>query len=124
MKTIFKYNLKDYLPTKAIPARTVAGGHKTNAGELTLAGTGNNSFKLYPNPASNCLNIAYQISESNSDATLTIYDVLGNQIMNIILPASQTVKSIGISKLSEGVYFYSIVVNNNIEQRGKLIIAR
>ena len=36
MKTIFKYNLKDYLPTKAIPAWTVAGGHKTNAGELTL----------------------------------------------------------------------------------------
>ena len=39
MKTIFKYNLKDYLPTKAIPAGTVAGGHKTNAGELTVAGT-------------------------------------------------------------------------------------
>ena len=40
MKTIFKYNLKDFLPTKAISARTVAGGHETNAGELTLAGTG------------------------------------------------------------------------------------
>ncbi len=44
MKTIFKYNLKDYLPIKAIPARTVAGGHKTNAGELTLAGTGDLYF--------------------------------------------------------------------------------
>ncbi len=46
MKTIFKYNLKDYLPTKAISARTVAGGHKTNAGELTLAGTGDTTFIL------------------------------------------------------------------------------
>lgn len=63
-----------------------------------------NYFNLYPNPASNVLNInAAQAIEIQS---LAIYDVLGQLV--IAVPNAKSVSNIDVSKLRTGTYFIKV----------------
>ena len=66
----------------------------------------NSQFRVYPNPASNELNISI---ENNNLAELFIYDMQGKVIHHEIMNEEQQV--IGIEHLRTGVYVIFIITN-------------
>ncbi len=78
------------------------------------------SILLYPNPTSNLV----QITITNSPETIdhiTIYDVLGKNVMSISAVASNQ-KTIDASTLAKGVYLVEITTEHHFKQIKKLIV--
>ncbi len=61
------------------------------------------NIKVYPNPASNLLNI---FSQENENLSYTFFSVIGKPVLSGNLPFSSS--SIDITKLNEGIYILSI----------------
>lgn len=78
----------------------------------------------YPNPANPSTNIRFFISKE-SFVRLQIYDILGQKIATIVeeykLPGTYTVTFDG-SKLSSGVYFYSIIFDSYLKTKKLILI--
>ncbi|MBG7613311.1 T9SS type A sorting domain-containing protein [Polaribacter sp. BAL334] len=74
------------------------------------AGVEDNLFNvsIYPNPASNRLNI----SAANTIQNAEIYNVLGKKVMNVTI--NKTSESIDISNLASGVYMIKYNIENNV----------
>jgi serine protease AprX len=66
------------------------------------------NFALYPNPVSSKVNISFP--EGISNATFTVYTVLGNEVLNINI--SRNSNSVNIESLNSGMYIASIRSNN------------
>ncbi|MFA5573520.1 MAG: T9SS type A sorting domain-containing protein [Brumimicrobium sp.] len=66
-------------------------------------------INIYPNPAQNIVNV--KLPAEIDEATLIIFDVLGNEIKNI--SANQTITSINVEDLNRGTYFVKIATRNN-----------
>lgn len=83
-----------------------------------------NSFVIYPNPANENTNIAFNISEANR-VTVYVYDVLGNLVSNLSqeneFEKGNHTLNINTSHLSSGIYYISLDVNGAKETK-KLII--
>ena len=72
--------------------------------------------QLYPNPANDILNVNIQ----RSNTSITIYDLVGNKVLEQDLSASQ-LNSIPISEFKTGVYIYEIKGDQSLLNTGKLI---
>ena len=111
-----------------IDSSIAGGGHRPIKPSKKLdnpqLSTVNSQFKLYPNPATNKLNIDYQLSGDIKSPLLTIYTVTGTTVYSYILPANETSITENISNFAMGIYFYTISSQNKILQRGKLVITR
>jgi PKD repeat protein len=72
-----------------------------------------NTFKLYPNPVSANLQIAYTLAE-NSKVEINVYNLLGKKVENAFtgvgLKGSQ-INTYNTSKLSSGSYFIEVKTN-------------
>ena len=75
-----------------------------NAALLNVPVQTQNQFSVYPNPANDSVSIAFP--DQFEDATLTIYNTLGQQILMQNL-TSQNAK-VGLSSLHSGMYLYTI----------------
>ena len=64
-----------------------------------------NLISIYPNPASDQLLIRYTIADVK---LITIMDINGNRVSEMIPPAGQSTASFDISRLAGGVYFVVI----------------
>ncbi len=78
---------------------------------------------LYPNPATNSVSIKYDLNGVNN-AQLEIRNVLGSLVKKVSVNESNGLLSVDVSDLTNGVYFYSFIVNNEIIKSKKLIIQR
>jgi len=76
----------------------------------------------YPNPATNKFNIDYNFDISFSRARLKIVNLLGSVVKDVEIDQGSNKLSMDISDLNAGVYFYSVVVNNDVFQTKKLVI--
>ena len=75
-------------------------------------------IKVYPNPASDNIIIDYNFS-----GEILFYDVYGRtNVFNIEGLSGQ--KIIDIREWNEGLYYYTIIVNNNSIVRNKVLIIR
>lgn len=78
-------------------------------------------IKLYPNPASNILNIELiSLKALNDDINITIYDALGKVILVNKLKAEGKTKvnsSINIDKLNKGIYNVVIQISEDIKRQ-------
>ena len=83
-----------------------------------------NSFVLYPNPASQNTTISFSIADKNNVA-VSVYDVLGNLVstMNQSNEFEKGNHSINMntSNLANGVYYISLTVNG-VKETKKLVI--
>ncbi len=72
-----------------------------------------NSFKVYPNPTDNVVNVT--TSSSIESAKFTLVDLLGRQINHktTVTKLNQNTMQIDLSNLQSGVYVLSIVDNGN-----------
>lgn len=78
----------------------------------------------YPNPASSASYVDYKLPKSAVGASLRINSLLGVTIQDIPLDRSEGKATIDVSKLKEGIYFYSLIVNNSITQTRKFVVKR
>lgn len=76
----------------------------------------------YPNPAINTFNIDYNFDTNINNASLKIVNLLGSVVKEVEIDQNSNKLSMDISNLDSGVYFYSIVVNNEVFQTKKLVI--
>lgn len=79
----------------------------------------------YPNPFNPATVISYSVAE-NSFVSLKVYDVLGNEISDLVNevkePGKYTV-SFDASNLSSGIYFYTLKANSNSLTK-KMLLAK
>lgn len=73
---------------------------------------------VYPNPVSKLLNV--KLENDLNNVNFTLYNVLGDVVMSSKLNAG--VNTLGVEKLPNGVYFYSIQKKGGVVETKKLVI--
>lgn len=77
--------------------------------------------KAYPNPASSNVNISYTLS-AGSEGRIVVRNILGSEVRNEYVNAASGKVTFSVSDLSEGIYFYSLILNGQSTSTGKLIV--
>ncbi len=80
------------------------------------------SSSIFPNPSSTTASISYEMKEQYSHGKIVVYDMLGKSVKEMAIADKQGVARLNVSDLNEGVYFYSIVVDNKAITTKKLIV--
>ncbi len=83
-----------------------------------------NSFSAYPNPATTQVTFQYDLSNrSANDATsIIITDLVGNKVRNLPISNTTGKRTLDVSDLVSGIYFYSLVSNGRTLSTKKLIV--
>lgn len=76
----------------------------------------------FPSPAFDNTRISYSIGQPYSQASLTVYNMLGAPVQTIALNAPSATLSIPTAELNSGVYFYSIIADGKKLATKKLIV--
>lgn len=77
--------------------------------------------KAYPNPANNIVSVDYHL-KGIPEARIAFYNLLGSKVKEIELTDSFGTLTINTSDFIEGIYFYTLLINNESSQTQKLII--
>lgn len=77
-----------------------------------------NRLKVYPNPATDNISIAYDTQE---ETTFIIYDLTGRAVLETVLPAKATKINISVNHLSNAVYTYKQSIVGRILNTGKFV---
>jgi len=88
--------------------------------DTTLLNT-HESFLIYPNPSTNYVLLSYQYSNEKNVNEFIISDISGHIMNQTFLYNGNSVISIDISKLCDGLYFASIKENGFLIWTTKLI---
>jgi hypothetical protein len=101
-----------------------AGARTMLTNENTTAAFDDQSFKLYPNPNDGNMVLSYSLAEK-LEGTFNLYDITGRLINKYTLTEGEN-NSLKIteSNLTSGVYFYSIVINEEIKTYNKIVITK
>ena len=76
----------------------------------------------YPNPASSVVNFSYTLPNSSTQAIIRIYDNIGKLIKNITTEKTQGIETYNTEQLSNGLYYYTLIVSNTTIASGKFVI--
>ena len=79
----------------------------------------NDAVTIYPNPFSKSINIMINDASQINNTELKIYNVLGEEVMNIIVAKQLT--TLETSNFPSGIYYYEIIGNNKTLKSGKLV---
>jgi hypothetical protein len=99
-------------------------------GVETISNTVPKEFKLfqnYPNPFNAMTNIKYQVAKNNSNILITISDINGRLISELVNQKQNAgiyEVSWDASEFSSGVYFYRLIVNSKIIKSNKMILSK
>lgn len=77
--------------------------------------------EAYPNPANHLVSIDYDFTEIYS-SSIVIYNLLGTVVEKIDVSGKEGRARINTSDYKEGIYFYSLLLNNEVISTQKLII--
>jgi hypothetical protein len=78
----------------------------------------------YPNPATSNIYIDYKLPSNVSNAKIKISNLLGNTIEVVDLTTYEGKASFNVSNLKNGVYFYSLMINNSATITRKFVVNR
>ena len=76
-------------------------------------------ISIYPNPASDHVNIAITSYLSSNHTVVEVTDALGKVVMKEALNTELT--TIRLNKLPEGIYFFKVITNNQAVKVGKVV---
>jgi hypothetical protein len=76
----------------------------------------------YPNPADNHVFFNYSIPPSTKDCRLILRDMLGNLVSDLPINEKTGTSKVLTEDLNNGVYFYSLLINDKAYLTRKLII--
>jgi hypothetical protein len=74
-------------------------------------------YSVYPNPASDVLNIEVTNTQNSS---IVVYDITGKNVANMELVNGKN--QLNVENLNAGVYFYSVLLNGELIETKKLLI--
>lgn len=78
----------------------------------------------YPNPASNFVSFDYVLPSGAINATLRIFNLLGQPILEQQLSSNSGKLELSVAELKEGIYLYALQVNNQTVITRKLIVRK
>jgi hypothetical protein len=79
---------------------------------------------IYPNPASNVLNIQYPITNDECRSIISIYDIFGRKVKEIKIPKGQQQLSVDVSNWHNGLYVAVLRNDKKIIAKQKFVILR
>ena len=79
-----------------------------------------NVFTMYPNPAKDVVNLAYNLTDTN--AIVSIYDVTGRLVHEVALDSVSGTRELNVSSYPAGVYMLVVKQAGAILWQNKLII--
>lgn len=77
--------------------------------------------KAYPNPANNTVSVDYDLRDI-PNARIAFFNLLGSKVSEIELSKSIGTLTINTTDFTEGIYFYSLLIENKASQTQKLIV--
>ena len=104
-------------PTDNSTVRSMETEEEETIQENTLAS------KVYPNPNNGVMQMDYTIDEE-ATGTLIIYDLTGRKLNAYTLTSGTNTLQIDESKLESGIYFYQIIVNDEMIESDKIVIVK
>ncbi len=78
----------------------------------------------YPNPATNRVTFEYSLPVGVNEARIIIRDILGNTVKKSLISDKEGKLIVNTENLTNGMYFYSVIVNEKMISSRKLIINR
>jgi len=96
-------------------------GHSTFSNILKLKRKDIAEFRIFPNPLGSTPTIILKenINDKNSNCEFKLFNILGEQVLKVTL--SEQTTSLDTQNLTSGIYFYKIIIDNEMIQSGKLI---
>ena len=76
----------------------------------------------YPNPAHSVFKLDYSFDVRVNAASVKVVNLLGSVVKVVELDQNSNSVSVDVSDLNTGIYFYSVIVNNEIFQTKKLVV--
>jgi hypothetical protein len=94
------------------------------ASTVSIDKVANDAIKLnaFPNPAKNSLTVNYSVESSFNEASIELFDVLGQKLISNELSSSKGQVKLDVSNLDAGVYFYSIRVDGQAIKTERVIV--
>jgi PKD repeat protein len=83
-----------------------------------------NSFQVFPNPATETVTFNYQLSNTMTTASIHIYDAMGRKIKSLAIDKNSNSYVLNISPFSKGFYLVTLISNNEIKANKKLFIVK
>lgn len=78
----------------------------------------------YPNPANSVVSIDYSLPMGAQSAAIAIYNMMGQEVIRQDVNTGDSKLNVNVSDLTDGVYFYSLIVNNQTVKTNKLVISK
>lgn len=78
----------------------------------------------YPNPASTQVNLDYNLPATAGKAQVKITNLLGTTVYDQSLEKKDGKLSIDVSNFNDGIYFYSLILNNTATTTRKFVVKR
>ncbi len=75
-----------------------------------------------PNPSNTVTSIKYDFNFNPNTASIKVYNMLGAQIKELKLTGNEGKANLDVSSLSDGLYFYSLIINDKIVTTKKLVV--
>ena len=79
--------------------------------------------EAYPNPASSVVNFDYNLGVGDK-ASLVIYNLLGQEVLNQPVNTLQNRLSISVADLNNGIYFCNLFVNGSAVKTEKFVVKK
>jgi len=93
-----------------------------NTGINELNGNDVSIRDAYPNPSNNYTTFNYSLPKQTTNAKITLRNLLGSEVLSANLDELNGKKTISTADLKEGIYFYSLIVNDKIYYTRKLVV--
>lgn len=78
--------------------------------------------EIFPNPATNFVNLNYNLVSGVKEASIRISNLVGAVVSESNIDLSNNSLRVDVSQLEGGIYFYSVIINGERLQTKKLII--
>ncbi len=78
----------------------------------------------YPNPATDNIFLDYKLPSNVNNAKIKVSNLLGNILDVVELTAREGKATVNVSNLKNGVYFYSLIINNSATVTRKFVVNR
>lgn len=83
--------------------------------------TYSDKVKIYPNPATNLINMAFE-NELQNEAIFELYDFNGKLILSKTIQTKTAFNTINLNMVKAGIYYYKLFTTNEILAKNKLVI--
>jgi len=84
--------------------------------------TSSNSFRTYPNPTSNRMNIEYNLPPDSNKGEIIVYNSLNQEVKRVEINPKKNETQIDLGNLNKGIYLIRIVSDNYKSKIKRIII--